>query len=191
MDRGAAPVNCEAFARWLDDGAPDAGAAPFLAHAATCSECAAALDAERAIAATLVSAAAAPAGFTDRVMAHVAATERAATARATSPTARFALPWWAQAAAHPAAALAFAVAALTAWGADRLTAGGLALFQATAERTLPVAAWSPPEMLTDPVLVLGFGLALLPFVAWASLRLFRWSEHAVSVHAPRAGRASV
>jgi len=173
-------VTCDAFARWLDDGAAASAADPHLAHAATCAACGTALAAARALD-TLLAAAPAPgpAGFADRVMARVGAID----VRRIAAPQRPALPWWARAAAEPAAALALVVAAITLWGADRIARGGLELALVATRARWALPAW-PSLDPAEPYVALGLGIAVLPFMMWAAWRLFAWSERAASFARP-------
>jgi hypothetical protein len=112
--------NCSEFDRWLDQGRPKERAAAAEAHASTCARCARTLAAELAIVAAFalpvggtVEEPAAPVGFTDRVMARVAASN--ATRRSLSPTPANDLPWWVSAAAEPVTVFAALLAALVLW----------------------------------------------------------------------------
>ena len=165
-------MTCDAFDRWLDDGALEAGAAEARAHARTCDRCARALDALLEVEAALASTPSAPPGFTDRVMARVAVTPQAAAApraAAGSLAAPFlppAFPWWVRIAMEPAVLLAAVLAALfVRFGAPIL--GGAAevqawLAHAEASTRVPAAPWTA-------------ALFLLPALAWASWQAYRWS----------------
>lgn len=118
-------MDCLAFERLLDDGAPHRLSAPALAHARECARCerslARARSLERALERHFTSvpapADAVPAGFTDRVLARVERGEARGVHGLALPEA---LPWWVRAAADPAVLLAFAVAALIVWRGEQI-----------------------------------------------------------------------
>jgi len=168
-------MNCEAFARWLDDDCPAAEDAAARAHALVCARCAAALDAAEEIGERLARfSTPAPDAFTDRVMARVAAVEeaRVTTAPLTSP-----LDWWVRAAFDPAAALALLLAGLMAWR-------GEVLWRLAAPVTLGVLDQASRiglprfPLLERPGVPLALALAAAPFLLWASWRLFVLAERA-------------
>ncbi len=194
-------MNCERFERWLDDGAPEGtggdlavvtAAEEFRDHAATCARCAAALAAARELESLLAAplrSRAAPAGFTARVMERVEWMERLAPhvgygAELRQPPVAESMPWWVRAAAEPAAALAFALAALLLWKRDAmLAAAGSMLaqasgsFAATATAAGRTAGWLQiPAVFMRPEILLGVAFAIAPALVWASWRLWRWGE---------------
>ncbi len=184
-------MTCASFDRWLDDGRPEIEAASASAHARDCVRCARALDAMLELEAALEVTAPAPPGFTDRVMARVAAVaqERPATA-ARSPLAGAPLldspfAWWVRIAMEPAVVLAAVLAAaVVAFGPSLVRGAGevgawLAAAVARAPR-LDGPAW--------PIVAIG----LLPVIACASWVIYRWSESLVAKGAPslRVPRAS-
>ncbi len=193
-------MNCRAFETWLDEGMPAAQDAEAARHAGACARCAAALETARAIEGLLAAGPArAPADFTDRVMARVAAPDEApaiagARARALGralPEAAFAtpalaeaafatpaLPWWVRAAADPACAAALALAGLLVWRGDALLASARAaasaLGSAIAGALLEASAGS--ALLASQTLRLGLVIAALPGVLWFAYVAFRWAE---------------
>src|SRR5262245_2618681 len=109
LARGRGMMNCAAFERWLDEGAPQDLAAAAQAHASQCARCAAAERAARSLELALsATATPAPAGFTERVMARVGG-------RAQAPALLPALPWWIRAAMEPATVLAMLAAGAVVW----------------------------------------------------------------------------
>lgn len=166
-------MTCDAFDRWLDDGAGEAGAAEARAHARTCVRCARALDAMLEVEAALANAPAAPRGFTDRVMARVAATpQETAVPRATAgalavPFLAPAFPWWVRIAMEPAVLLAAVLAALFVRFGAPILAGVTRLEAWLAHAQVPAhvpvdAPWTA-------------ALFLLPALAWASWQIYRWT----------------
>lgn len=101
---------CDGVERWLNEGMPARGLAAAQAHARRCPACdhaiAAAVTLEAMLAGAGAGLPAAPAGFTDAVMARIDAEPETARAEA-APVA--APPWWLVLAAEPAAAVALAV----------------------------------------------------------------------------------
>jgi len=194
--RAGRDMNCERLERWLDDGMPATGEAEAQAHAASCARCAAALTAARELDLRLEAAlTAAPAGLTPRIMERIAAIEgmRESNSRAAAlpQPAEGPVPWWARAAADPAAALAFALAALVLWKRDAILApalvlaaraGGLGdvLAGGLASPALRGPSASIARLVTDmasrPEIALGIALALAPGAAWLAWRLWRWGE---------------
>jgi hypothetical protein len=187
-------MDCGRVARWLDDGLPaaDPAAAEARAHAASCPRCAAALAAAEELDAALARAAlAAPAGFSARVMERVA---RAGTARLAAASDLDEMSWWVRAAAEPAAALALALAALVLWQRAPLAHFAAAALQAMGDPAVAAAARRllEPRLLldlgafSDPLVLGGVALALLPLAWWAGLALYHWSGD-LPLPAPRRG----
>lgn len=193
-------MTCSEFARWLDDGLPEGTAAiAARAHAAACARCAAALAAARELDRLLdAPVTSAPAGLTGSVMTRIAAIEsmRAAHPRETPMPGSFAFEttqaWWVRAAAQPAAALAFTLAALVLWQRDALSLHGGALIanasgwiaQALDARvftsliSLP-ATHAASDALAKPEVMLGVAFAIAPVLAWVSASLWHWAERRV------------
>jgi hypothetical protein len=119
-----------------------------------------------------------PDRFVDQVMRRVALEPR----RAWQPAA--ALPWWVEAAADPAAALACVLMALVLWKPTAL----VTLVQAAAGWRIPSwlpTAWARSILDPDrPTVTLGLQILGSILLAWASLYLYRWTERLVR----RAGR---
>lgn len=193
--RGEASMSCAEYERWLDEGMPDGGLSPAARiHAATCPGCASALAAALEIDQLLAApASSAPAHLTDSVMARVLAIEsmRAEQSRAAVVAGAFELgaaqAWWVRAAAQPAAALAFSLAALVLWQRDTLTTHGSALI-ANASGIVARAITNGggfmsvpgvPEAFAKPEVMLGLAIAIGPVLAWGSLSLWSWAERRV------------
>ena len=183
-------MNCSELERWLDEGMPEPQEPAARAHAASCRRCAEALRVAFELDAMLEAASVpAPSGFTDRVMARVAH----ATARANAPVMLpSAFPWWVQAAAQPATALAATVAALVVWKGDTLRALAssltLSLTQsARAAMDAPPPAFVLPAPFDRPEVILALGMVVLPAAAWFSWVLFRWSERLALISSARVG----
>ena len=124
---------------------------------------------------------AAPAAFTDRVMARIAAERRSHVPAHADLWQRAAvMPWWIHAAADPAVALALILSAIVMWRATALIAlfDGLAAWVASALSTLgtPFGSGAAGPALPHDRVALGLALAALPAVAWGSWRLFLWVE---------------
>lgn len=165
-------MSCAAFERWLDDGMPEAQADAARSHAAGCTRCAASLAAAEAIEAGLARAAfAAPASFTDSVMARVASLEAASVRPA--PARQDALPWWVRTASDPAVAGAAALGGLLIWKWDAIARVGVAA-TAWLERMSAAPAPAGPAWLSG----LGMQIAVVALLVPASLWLARASFHA-------------
>jgi hypothetical protein len=173
-------MKCADLKRWLDEGGSPASEAAAREHASRCEGCSTLLEAQREIDVALSRNAAGTlqdhARFVERVMEQVAVAERPQNRVELWP-AMSPLPWWVQAAADPAAALACALAALFVWRIDWL----LVLTRFAADRWNVVAG----PILVQARTLLGFdrpgvalGLELLAFMAlvWTSYHLYRWSE---------------
>lgn len=124
-------MNCLAFERLLDQGAPDGLPAEALAHARECASCARSLararSLERALEHHFAGEAepgpeldAALVRLTERVMARVERGDARGVRWLALPDA---LPWWVRAAAEPAVVLSVALCALLLWRGDALLAG--------------------------------------------------------------------
>lgn len=180
-------MNCERFEQLLDANGPDDLTADALAHADACTWCARALAAARSIEAAFVisSAAKAPPGFTDRVLARIRLSADPAPVRALP---RFGapfdpLPAWIRFVAEPTTAGALVVAALVVWQAPRLLEFGRAIASTLAARAAGDAATVPSLWLSmtqvatanDSVrlALVVTGCSLAPLVAFS---LYRWSE---------------
>ena len=142
-------MNCLAFERLLDEGAPDRLPAEALAHARECEACARSLararSLEQALEAHFSEAPEVPAGFADRVMARVERGEARGVRWLALPSA---LPWWTRAALEPGVVLALATVALFVWRGDRWLAGAHAAWNALA---------AAPKWAHDGLLAVGFG----------------------------------
>lgn len=169
-------MTCEAFDRWLDDGAPETGAAEARAHARTCARCARALDAMLEVEAALASTPVAPHGFTDRVMARVAITPQktaapqVAAGALAAPLLPPAFPWWVRIAMEPAVLLAAVLAALFVRFGAPILAGASRMEAWLAHVQAPVTFHAPVDAPWTAALF------LLPALAWASWQIYRWSE---------------
>ena len=142
-------MNCLAFERLLDEGAPDRLPAEALAHARTCEACARALararSLERSLQAHFSETIAAPDGFADRVMTRVERGEARGVRWLALPSA---VPWWTRAAMEPGVVLALATVALFTWRSDRWLAGARAAWDGLA---------AAPKWAHDALLAVGFG----------------------------------
>jgi hypothetical protein len=195
-------LNCLAFERLLDEGAPDALPAAAMAQADGCPSCARSLARAHALEEALArhfgpviggpGDAPVPAGFADRVMARVAGAEARGVRWLALPEA---LPWWVRAAAEPGVALASVVAALVLWRGDALLAiasrwagsgdTALAGISALAEGSgLGPAARALAHALVPSgganwAVTTGLVLGLAPVVAIAAWGLWRAAERLV------------
>jgi hypothetical protein len=183
-------VNCQALDRWLDDGGPDAGRAAAVAHARTCERCAAALAHADALELALsATPSAAPAGFTDRVMARVA---DASQVRVGIPVMEMlpllrTFPWWVRLALEPATVLAALIASVLVWRGDALFAlagvGAVRLSSWVASSITPlfasVAVPASPgplaTLLLQPTVLTCLVIGSVPLAWMMSQVLFGWS----------------
>lgn len=173
-------MNCSDLKRWLNEGMPRGSERLAREHAARCSGCAASLRAQLEIEALLSAAGhgrvEAPPRFVDHVMAEVQAAGRSAPRIELWPAVPV-LPWWIQAAADPATALACVLVALLGWRIDWL--GDLARLAGDLGSryvTQPLGPTWSAMGLGRPAVALGFELIALPALAWASVMLYRWAE---------------
>jgi len=154
-------MSCEAFERWLDEGAPESSSTEAHAHAASCARCAALWRAETAMEAALSrSSLGIPADFTDRVMSRIA-----------EPAVLWtpAVPWWAQAAMEPATVLALVIAGLlvAVWEPLRSAASLAQALVARGAASLP--AMSIP---LSSAMTIGLEIAAMTLLAVAAAPLF-------------------
>jgi len=196
-------MDCREFDRWLDAGMPAARAADTEAHARGCGRCARALAAERAIVAAFAltpvaaggvgaSEASAPQGFTDRVMARVAASN--VTRRSLAPVPVSDVPWWVAAAAEPATVLAALLLALVVWQPKTMFSAALSVARVIMNgvgRNTGVESperWLGPNLsalISNPVASMGLWLAALPLALWLGYELYRWTERRTVVSIAR------
>ena len=183
---------CREFDAWLDTGIPtlgeNAGAEMEVQyrHAQACSRCLpmlkAALAVEVALDAVAGTPPVAPRGFTDAVMARIAATRAPISAG---------LDWRLRALAQPATALAFTLAAVVFVGRDSIASWAVAAQVAVGHAVTQAAALLPGGVLLpgfdDPWTRLGLLLAVTPLVLLPSLALYRWSAQG---HGPALARAA-
>jgi hypothetical protein len=179
-------MTCAEFDLWLDQGRPAERAPEAQAHARGCARCAALLAVELEIASAFaapLASPAAPAGFTDRVMARVAASSQ--TRRSFAPVPENDLPWWVFAAAEPATVLAALLAALVVWQPRAMFSAAMSLAQVIATAlgqstgVVSVQSLLGPDLavlFTNPTARFGLMLALVPFVLWLGYQLYRWTE---------------
>lgn len=179
-------MRCPDLLRWLDDGSPTRDAADAFAHAGSCSACAHALRAARAVDALLAaSPPAPPRGFVDRTLgaARAAGRVRLPQALAIAPT--DSLPWWVRAAAEPAVALSLILCALFLWRGDLLTE---AAFRVVAWVALIESAFHGGRLLhdlprisfeSDPVVAAGVIVALAPLGLGLGYALYRGTRSLV------------
>jgi len=193
-------MTCGDLERWLDEGAPPERHLEAMAHARICARCSAMLavadELETALSGPVPHA---PAGFTARVMARVAATPQV---RARIPVMEILpffqpVPWWVRVALEPASLLAILLASILVWRGDALftlASTGAVQLAAWLARTLPPAAASPSALpdagpvaglWVQPLVLTSLALALAPLAWMGSRVLFRWSEHLAG---PRQGR---
>ncbi len=139
-------MNCLAFERLLDGGAPRHLPAAALEHVRSCARCERSLARARSLELALerhfsysvdADASAVLHGFADRVLARVERGEARGVRWLTLPDE---LPWWVRAAAEPSVLLASTVAALVLWRGDALIA--------TARAWFPLAASAPERFAT-------------------------------------------
>lgn len=169
---------CRDVLRWLDEEDSRAVPAWVTGHARDCTSCAATLARVRSLEAWLAdaTAAAAPRGFTDAVLARLDDRTSPAAARAVVPLWVDPMPVWVRLAMEPAVMLALALAGLCLWQGERLRALAVAsaplLGGAFVRVPLPAPAWA-------------LSLGLLPVMLVATVALFGWSERLVSSGARR------
>ena len=195
-------MNCLAFERFLDEGAPDQLLAEALAHVRECEACARSLararSLERALEAHFSSEPEVPAGFADRVMARVSRGESRGVRWLALPNP---VPWWTGAALEPRVVLALAVMALFVWRGDRWLAGARAAWDGfAAAPRLAHDGWLAVGLgpLSDafarafaPVtggsllVQLGFALGVAPLLLLAGWLAWRAGERLVSATATR------
>ncbi|HZE19182.1 MAG TPA: hypothetical protein VE402_03595 [Candidatus Angelobacter sp.] len=173
-------MNCSELKRWLNEGMPQGPEPAARAHAARCPECAASLRAQLEIEALLSGERHPPVGapprFVDRVMAEVLVADRSGPRIELWPAA-IPLPWWVQAAADPATALACVLVALLGWRIDWL--GDLARRAGDLGSRYVIQSLGPTWSamgLDRPAVTLGLELSVLPALAWGSIILYRWTE---------------
>jgi hypothetical protein len=189
-------MDCLAFERRLDEGAPDRLPETALAHARACGSCTRSLARARSLERALerhFAAALDPAletklvALTDRVMARVERGEARGVRWLALPEA---LPWWVRAAAEPPVALAGALAALLLWRGDALLERMRAW--AAGAGPAPVATFLDGAGLGEACRALGgalvaaagshwtvgtaFALGLAPLVALLALAMWRAGE---------------
>lgn len=142
-------MNCLAFERLLDEGAPERLSAEALAHARECARCARSLararSLERALETHFSADVAAPDGFADRVLARVERGEARGVRWLALPSP---LPWWTRVAAEPGVVLALVTVALFVWRGDRWRAAARAAWDGLA---------AVPQAAHDVWLAAGFG----------------------------------
>ncbi len=184
-------MSCGALERWLDDGRPQAGAEAMRAHAAGCPRCAALLRAAESVERLLAEpgpAVAAPPAFAAEVMRRVREV-RAARAAAQLLALPPALAWWLRLAADPVVALGLILASLLAWrhealwtfaswSAARIAALREVSLQLPGATSLTFTLPAALRLFTDPTVLLGLVMALVPALLWLSWQLYRWSGHA-------------
>ncbi len=112
--------------------------------------------------------------FVDQVMQRVQSAEREAPRRSWVHAAP--IPWWVQAAADPASALACVLLAILLWRPDALTAPSR-LFSQVQPLAWPVVAHAKAVLELDrPAIALGLGMLGVLLVGWASFHLYTWTE---------------
>ena len=173
-------MKCLEFERWLDDGMPQPPEKAVREHAVRCARCADSLRAALEIEGILGRPApAAPSSLADRVVERISEE-----GRRQAPIALLypvpAMPWWLEAVADPAAALAFVLAALLAYRIEWFSGIGHALLTGVDQATVLVAAewmrWLASLELDATAVQWGLWFVLLPALAWGSFLLYRWTE---------------
>jgi hypothetical protein len=178
---------CERFLAELDTLGPERVSA---AHPDACAPCARALAAARAVDDLLapVTAIAAPADFTARVLARVRADAPARVPAAPVTLFEDPLPLWARLAAEPRVAGALVAAALLVSQAGKLiTLGRAALLELGGRAAAAGASWTTAPLGVElnarftseaaQLALLGSAMSLL---AIAAVPLYRWSERLVN-----------
>ena len=191
---------CDGVERWLNDGMPPRDAAEARSHARRCAGCAQAVADAVALEAMLATAATtarpAPAGFTDAVMARVAAERDEAGVRVATRGTPATPPWWLVFASEPGAAVALvmvpAVAAIALFlpnvreflvtSAQLVIASSLgsAVSGATAASADASALLNAMSPVARGLLAIG----LVPLLLWSVLVAPTWLAAAMS---PRRG----
>lgn len=177
-------MNCHDVDRWLDEGSADAERTAMMLHVRICARCAAAAAAEEELEMALAAPpAAAPSGFTDRVMTRVAGVRQVRIPILEVLPLLRAFPWWVRLALEPAALLAALLAAVMVWEGDTLfrlaTAGALQLAAWLAVATAvpaPAGATGPlATLLLQPTILTSMVIGAVP-LAWMTAQvLFGWS----------------
>ena len=186
---GRRTAECDRVREWIDRGMPSEPDAPDAErHAVACAHCARDLALELELQRAFARPAAAPDGFTGAVMRRVAAVEAVRPAwipEVVAPP----LPWWARAAADPAAVVGFVVAGLLLWRRDAViawvaawVARGNQAWSAWRETMAPDAAaaatptWDAlAAALARPEVLAGIAFAVAPALAWLGWSALRWS----------------
>jgi hypothetical protein len=113
--------------------------------------------------------------FVDHVMQRVLIAEREAPRQALQSAAP--VPWWARAAADPAAALACALVALLLWRPEAPAAVTRLFARSSSLLAWPAIANLRAALEMDrPAIALGLGLLGILLLGWASFQLYGWTE---------------
>ena len=190
-------MNCLAFERLLDDGAPDILPAEALAHARGCASCARSLARARSLERALERYHSDEPGpeleptlvrLTERVMARVERGDARGVRWLALPDA---LPWWVRAAAEPAVVLSVALCALLLWRGDALlastrawgTAGAMPAWLGTmvegaglAAAFRQIASALAPGADVHWAVSTAFTLGIAPLLALLALAMWRTGE---------------
>jgi len=184
-------MRCDDLNRWLDEGAPESGAAAARAHGAGCPACARSLDAFDALERALTAPAPPPpnaAYFTARVMERLAGAGRTVSAAEHRVTVPARTSWWVALLSEPAFAVAIVAATLLATtpAAVQLAAGrSLALPFTVASETIrgqfsqAIHAWLGPITFTERLSPLARLYALVgfaPLFVWAGVWMWGAAE---------------
>jgi len=195
-------MRCDDLNRWLDDGAPDSGAAAARTHAADCPACARAIAAFDALELALASPAPSPpnaASFTARVMERLERPDFSV-APAVSPAPTPApTPLWVALLSEPVfvVALVAAILLLTTPAALRVEAGrSLLLPLVILSQTLgaqfaqAIQVWLGPLAFTQPLSPLArlyVFIGFAPLFLWAGFWMFGAVERLFRGAPPRRG----
>ena len=169
-------MDCTSVERWLNEGMPEVTEAPNETeiHLRSCARCSAAVEAARFLESWLATPPEhPPSGFVDRVFRQVRKEQR------DQPVARLLqvrpIPWWIRVAANPAAAVAVTLAAVVLGVlADALFPRS---FDVVVRSVAEVAGTSFARLSpvwTNPVIMRGVSLGMLPIVALGSIALYEW-----------------
>ena len=195
-------MRCDELNRWLDEGAPESGAAVARAHAAVCADCAGAIEAFDSLELALASPAPTlpnAASFTALVMEQLerpgfSAAPAVSPAPTPAPT-----PWWVALLSEPAfvVALVAAIILLTTPAALRVEAGrSLILPLVIASESLgaqfaqAIQIWLGPLAFTQPLSPLArlyVFIGFAPLFLWAGFWMFGAVERLFRGAPPRRG----
>jgi hypothetical protein len=160
-------VDCRGFELWLDEGRPEARRREAEAHASACTTCAALSLADAELDVALEARVApTPANFTERVLARVATSDRAAGPLPIDP--ELLLPWSVQLLREPAALVGLAFGAIWA-GSGPFLVPAIRSAVPTVLGALSTAAGHHPAA-SSPLVILAVTVPLAAGAAWALYR---------------------